>query len=107
MCAVPPPVLLIDNCIGVAYRLGSPCVGLTFEGIVFDKTVKEDGNITYMVFLEKLKILSKLKCHVELDNYSKRNFKIYFSKMNIVAKRKYDCIYAYKPLNILSIWLFE
>ena len=63
-------------------------IGKTFEGIVFDKTIRSDGKNTYMVFLEKLKILANLKCPVELDNYSKHSFKIYFFQDEHSCKKK-------------------
>jgi len=46
------------------------------EGVIFDKEGC-DGKYTYMVYLEKIKLLSKIKTNVNIDNYSKQRFKIY------------------------------
>mgnify|MGYP003349115130 FL=1 len=48
-----------------------------YEGVIFDKIAKTDGLNTYMVYLEKLKLLSRITTHIELTNYTKINFKLY------------------------------
>jgi exoribonuclease R len=47
------------------------------EGILFDKLQKNDGGFIYMVYLEKLNMLSRLKTYVERDNYSKHQFQLF------------------------------
>lgn len=58
------------------------------SGIVFDKMVKNDGAILYMVYLEKLKILSRITTHQHFDNYTKHDFKIFIFEGEERIKRK-------------------
>jgi exoribonuclease R len=44
------------------------------EGIVFDKILKNDGTFHYMVYLEQLKLLSRIATSIEVTNYSKNKF---------------------------------
>ena len=47
-------------------------------GVVFDKEVKDgQGNITYMVWLEKIKLLSRITTYMDVENLTKIKFKIY------------------------------
>jgi hypothetical protein len=48
-----------------------------YQGIVFSKELKLNKKITYMVYLEKIKLLTKITTYVDLSNYSKHKFKIY------------------------------
>ena len=48
-----------------------------YDGVVFDKISKNDGLITYMVYLEKLKLLSRVTTPIEVDNLSREKFRIY------------------------------
>jgi hypothetical protein len=57
-------------------------------GIVFDKIVKNDGMINYMVYLEKIKLLSRISTHVDVPNYSKNMFKMYLFEDEDKVKRK-------------------
>ena len=57
-------------------------------GIVFDKMVKNDGGILYMVYLEKLKILTRITTHEQFENYSKHQFKIFIFEGEERIKRK-------------------
>jgi exoribonuclease R len=47
------------------------------EGIIFDKIVKNDGTKNYMVYLEKIKLLSRIITHLELPVYSRHTFRIF------------------------------
>lgn len=58
------------------------------NGIVFDKVAKNDGMINYMVYLEKIKLLSRISTHVDVPNYSKNMFKMYLFEDEDKAKRK-------------------
>jgi exoribonuclease R len=49
----------------------------TYEGVVFGKLVKNDGAIMYMVYLESIKILSRITIHEDIANYSRRMFKLF------------------------------
>jgi hypothetical protein len=57
-------------------------------GVVFDKIVKNDGMINYMVYLEKIKLLSRISTHVDVPNYSKNMFKMYLFEDEDKVKRK-------------------
>jgi exoribonuclease R len=46
-------------------------------GTLFDKTQPSIGNFVYMIYLEKLNLLSRLKTNVEFDNFSKQNIRIF------------------------------
>jgi len=46
-------------------------------GIIFDKMVKTNGLFTYMVYLDKLKLLSRITCHQDLQNYTCHHFKLF------------------------------
>jgi exoribonuclease R len=59
-----------------------------FEGIVFDKNVKSSDKIVYTIFLEKLKIMSKITISHELDIYAKYNFKLYLFQDEYNCKKK-------------------
>jgi len=47
------------------------------EGIIFGKETKSNGKISYMVYLEKIKLLSRITTRNDMPNYSKRKFQIY------------------------------
>ena len=48
------------------------------EGILFDKLQKNDGGFIYMVYLEGLNLLTRLKTYEEQENYSKHQFRLFF-----------------------------
>lgn len=48
-----------------------------YEGVVFDKISKNDGLITYMVYVEKLKLLSRVTTPIDVPNLSQEKFKVY------------------------------
>jgi len=54
----------------------SNIMNIQHEGIVFDKEI-HDGKYSYMVYLENIKLLSRIKTDVDIENYSKNIFKIY------------------------------
>lgn len=59
-----------------------------YEGIIFSKEIKSNGKITYMVYLEKIKLLSKITTHNNMYNYSKHNFKIYLFEDEDKVRKK-------------------
>jgi hypothetical protein len=59
-----------------------------YDGVVFDKVIKNDGFITYMVYLEELKLLSRITTQEELDNYSKHKFHLYLFEDEDKMKKK-------------------
>ena len=60
----------------------------THEGILFDKIMKNDGTIHYMVFLENLKMLSRIVTSVDLQNYHRADFKIFLFENEDKTKKK-------------------
>jgi exoribonuclease R len=58
------------------------------EGVVFDKIVKNDGSINYMVYLEKLKLLSRINMHKDISNYSKCRCKMFLFEDEDKVKKK-------------------
>jgi hypothetical protein len=58
------------------YFNSADIMGIEHEGIVFDKE-GSNGKYTYMVYLEKIKLLSRIKTNIDIENYSKQTFKIY------------------------------
>jgi exoribonuclease R len=60
----------------------------TYKGTVFSKEIKSNGKVTYMVYLEKIKLLSKITTSNDLLNYSKQNFKIYLFEDEDKVRKK-------------------
>jgi hypothetical protein len=58
------------------------------EGVVFDKIVKNDGSINYMVYLEKLKLLSRINMHKDISNYSRCICKMFLFEDEDKVKKK-------------------
>jgi exoribonuclease R len=58
------------------------------DGIVFDKIMKNDGGINYMVYLEKLKMLSRITTHIDVPNYSHNRFKMFLFEDEDKVKKK-------------------
>ena len=58
------------------------------EGIIFDKIIKNDGFFTYMVYLEKMKLLSRITTTNNLETFTKQNFKLFFFNDEYNIKRK-------------------
>jgi len=58
------------------------------KGVLFDKIKKNDGSIMYMVYLEELKLLSRVKLYIELDNYTTHMFKIFLFDDEYKIKKK-------------------
>jgi len=46
-------------------------------GTLFDKLQKNDGGFIYMVYLEELKLLTRLKTYIEYENYSCHSFQLF------------------------------
>lgn len=61
---------------------------MAHEGIVFDKIIKNDGAIGYVVYLEKLKLLSRMVTEIDIPNYSYVNFKLFLFEDEDKVKKK-------------------
>lgn len=60
----------------------------THKGVLFDKIVKNDGIIVYMVYLEKLKLVSRILTEIDLPNYSYVNFNLFLFEDEDRVKKK-------------------
>lgn len=59
-----------------------------YRGVVFDKIIKNDGFITYMVYLEQLKLLSRITSQMDVPNYSHQTFHMYLFEGEDKMKKK-------------------
>ena len=59
-----------------------------YEGYVFDKIKRNDGLYQYIVYLHKLKILSRITARNNLENYECVNFKIFVFNDEVSLKKK-------------------
>ncbi len=59
-----------------------------YEGILFDKIKKNDGSIVFMVYLEKLKLLSRLKTYTDFENYTNHSFRIFLFEDEYKVQKK-------------------
>jgi hypothetical protein len=59
-----------------------------YEGIIFSKEIKSNEKITYMVYLENIKLLSKITVRNDMPNYSKHKFKIYLFEDEYKIRKK-------------------
>jgi len=57
-------------------------------GVVFDKLKKTDNTYSYMVYLEDIKLLSRITCKTDISNYSKNLFKLYLFEDEDKIKNK-------------------
>jgi len=60
----------------------------TYDGIIFDKIMKNDGNYSYMVYLKEIKLLSRFSSHNNFDDLTKHVFKIYLFEDEDKTKKK-------------------
>jgi len=60
----------------------------TYDGVVFNKINRNDGAVGYSVYIESLKIFSKIKIQIDLPEYSEANFKLYYFGDEYESKRK-------------------
>jgi exoribonuclease R len=58
------------------------------DGVLFDKIVKNDGTIHYMVYLENLKMLSRITTHLDFPNHSSNKFRIFLFEDEDKSKKK-------------------
>ena len=59
-----------------------------YDGYCFDKLVRSDGLYLYIVFLPELKMASRITMRENLDNYSKKQFKLFLFNDEEKFKRK-------------------
>jgi exoribonuclease R len=58
------------------------------RGVVFDKIHKNDGTFSYMVYLEELKLLSRVITQTEIENYAFVDIRLYLFHDEDKLKRK-------------------
>jgi exoribonuclease R len=58
------------------------------DAVVFDKIIKNDGSIVYMVYLENLKMIGRVITHTDLENYSYVKIKMFLFEDEDKVKRK-------------------
>lgn len=66
----------------------SSLIDESHEGYLFDKIERNDGLFQYIVYLHKLKILSRVTLRIDIENYSVERFKIYIFNDETTLKRK-------------------
>jgi exoribonuclease R len=59
-----------------------------YDGYCFDKLVRSDGLYLYIVYLPELKMASRITMRENLDNYSKKQFKLFLFNDEEKFKRK-------------------
>lgn len=59
-----------------------------YNGVVFDKIIKNDGSINYMAYLEDLRLLSRVVTYVDVPNYSKQSFRMFLFEDEDKVKKK-------------------
>lgn len=59
-----------------------------FEGVVFDKMNRNNGVISYMVYINELKMLSKVTTDIDLEEHSVHTFKLYYFGDEYNTKKK-------------------
>ena len=74
---------LLDTCYNTPVILDK-----TFDGYCFDKLVRNDGLYQYIVFLPELKLTSKITVRENLENYEKRQYKLYLFNDEEKFKKK-------------------
>jgi hypothetical protein len=74
---------LLDTCFNNPETLDK-----IFDGYCFDKLVRNDGLYQYIVFLPELKLSSRVTLRENLENYEKRQYKLYLFNDEEKFKRK-------------------
>jgi exoribonuclease R len=76
--------VLLEHCFNNPHTMTK-----SYSGIVFDKIVRDDGTINYMVYLRELKMLSRIvSTQIDIDNYSQGLFKIFLFEDEDKTKKK-------------------
>jgi hypothetical protein len=74
---------LLDRC------YSDPCVmNKEYTGILFDKVMRDNLTMSYMVYLKELKMLSRINVSIDVDNFSSHKFKLYLFENEDKTKKK-------------------
>jgi hypothetical protein len=60
----------------------------TYDGYCFDKIVRNDGLYQYIVFLPALKMVSRITVRDNLENFEKKQYKLYVFNNEEKFKKK-------------------
>ena len=74
---------LYDNCTRNPSYLNT-----THKGVLFDKIRRNNGTYHYTVYLEKLKIITRITTQLELPEYDSYNFQMYLFETEDKVKKK-------------------
>jgi exoribonuclease R len=74
---------LLDTCFNHPEILNK-----TYDGYCFDKLARNDGLYQYIVYLPELKLVSKITIRNNLDNYEKKQYKLYLFHNEEKYKKK-------------------
>lgn len=58
------------------------------SGVVFDKMRRNDGTYSYMVYLEHIRVLSRVNCLYDWENYARHDFKLFVFEEEDNVKHK-------------------
>ena len=67
-------------------------VGKTYDGIVFGKTALDCDIYRYSIYIENLKMFGKVKSKLNLDNYTKTAFNLYYFRDESKNKLKFQIV---------------
>jgi hypothetical protein len=67
-------------------------VGKTYNGIVFGKTALDCDIYKYSIYIENLKMFGKVKSKLNLDNYTKTAFNLYYFRDESNNKLKFQIV---------------
>jgi exoribonuclease R len=74
---------LLDTCFNKPETLDK-----TYDGYCFDKLVRNDGLYQFIIFLPEVKMVSKITVRDNLENYEKRQYKLFLFNNEEKFKRK-------------------
>lgn len=77
------------DCEVLRHCVQTPCLlENTHQGIVFDKMRRNDGTYSYMVYLEAIRVLSRVNCLYDWENYTRHSFKLFVFEEESSVKHK-------------------
>jgi hypothetical protein len=71
-----------------------------YDGYTFDKVVRNDALFQYVVYIPELKMVSRITTRDDVENYEKREFKLYLFHDEEKFKKKIRLNMEYKSYNI-------
>ena len=74
---------LLHNCVNNPVYLEKE-----HDGVVFDKVRRNNGAYNYMVYLEKLRLISRITMHHDIEEHTRNKFKLYMFQDEENLKKK-------------------